>query len=61
MQVIGNFRKLDQKNRVHIPQDVLRVAKIEDESEVYICALTGENFVRIYSKEKISEEKKDDE
>ena len=53
---VGNFRKLDQKNRVHIPQDVMRVAKIDDESEVYVCANVGEGFIRIYPKEKAFEE-----
>ena len=57
--LIGSFRKISQ-SRIKIPQDVMRVAKISDESEVYVCANAKENCIRIYPKEKVFEETKDE-
>ena len=57
--LIGSFRKISQ-SRIKIPQDVMRVAKISDESEIYVCADAGENCIRIYPKEKVFEETKDE-
>ena len=53
---IGAFRKLDQKNRFHIPQDLLDALNIPPNSEVYVSNVLGEPFLRIYPKKYLQEQ-----
>lgn len=53
---IGAFRKLDQKNRFHIPQDLLSTIDIDPNSEIYVSHVLGEPFLRIYPKKYLQEQ-----
>ena len=50
---IGAFRKLDQKNRLHLPQDLMKSLGMDDNSEVYVSRVFGEEYIRVYPKKYI--------
>ncbi len=47
---IGDIVKLDQHNRLHIPQTLMREAGIEPNSEVIVYMEVGEEHITIRSK-----------
>lgn len=58
---VGNFGRLDQKNRLHIPKDILEIAHIEENSDIYVSSVLGENFIRVYPREFIEKEINDEQ
>ncbi len=52
---IGNIRTLDQKNRIHIPADLMQLVGIKNNSSVYVSCVPGEDYIRIYSKERFDD------
>lgn len=46
---IGDIVQLDQKNRLHIPQNVLKAAGIEHNSMVVVNVELGSNVITIQS------------
>lgn len=56
---IGHFKKLDQKNRLHLPQKIMDILGIENDSEVYVSNVIGEDFIRVYPKNYIDKKIKE--
>lgn len=52
---ISKISKLDQKNRCHLPQGAMSIAGIEENGEVYITVVPGDNFIRVYPKSYLDE------
>lgn len=49
---IGDVVKLDQKNRLHIPKNVMRIAGIEDNSSVIVSVDVDGGCIKIYRADK---------
>lgn len=54
---IGDIIKLDQKNRLHIPKNLMKLAKIDENSFVIVSIDIDGDCIKIYSANKyINEE-----
>ena len=56
---IGDIVKLDQKNRLHIPNTLMKEAGIEPNDEVIVYMEVGDGCILIQSKKKYDELKKE--